>query len=290
MSHWWKLCGIVFCLCLSHSQAAEPATLSLDETTRTRCLKVLRDGLKSDEFWPSMHAAEGLSVSGFGAEVKESVARKVPTETDDQRRCGLARELVRAGDAARAQTLFDILGGQNPHGHTHAAESLFKIRQVGDGALLKRAMARGDQPKLAMMAAAALARSGNAEALVLLRKFAKDEDGENAKIAAWVLARVGNRSDLPALRDGARKFNEPLTKAYFEHALAALGDQDGLAALVRNLGHADPAVRTYACEFAPDARAISGKTALLKLLDDDVLDIRIRAAQALIQLSQSRSD
>ena len=141
-----------------------------------------------------------------------------------------------------------------------------------------------------MLFRSALARSGNAEALVLLRKFVRHDDGENAKIAAWVLARVGNSSDLPALREGARKFNEPLTRAYFEHALAALGDQEGLAALVRNLGHADPAVRTYACEFAPEARAISGKTALFKLLDDDVLDIRIRAAQALLQLAQSRSD
>ncbi len=290
MSHWWKLCGVVLSLVSWTAEAVEPGTLSLDEATRARCLKVLRGGLKSDEFWPSMHAAEGLSVSGFGAEVRESVALKVPTETDDQRRCGLARELVRAGDAARVQTLFDILGSEKPHGHTHAAESLFKIRQVGDGSLLKRAMARDEQPKLAIMAAAALARSGNAEAFVMLRKYVRHQDGEVAKLAAWVLARVGNSSDLPALRDGARRFKEPLTKAYFEHALAVLGDQDGQAALVRNLGHADPAVRTYACEFAPDARAISAKPALLKLLDDDVLDIRIRAAQALLQLSQSRND
>ncbi|HTN02138.1 MAG TPA: hypothetical protein VL132_09685, partial [Planctomycetaceae bacterium] len=60
-------------------------------------MQVLRDGFKSDEFWPSMHAAEGLTVAGYGAEVRQALPARIPAETDDQRKCGLARELVRAG-------------------------------------------------------------------------------------------------------------------------------------------------------------------------------------------------
>src|SRR5690242_10317620 len=74
--------------------------LDLDEAARARCLAVLRAGLGSDEFWPAMHAAEALTLEGLGAEVRASLAARLPGETDDQRRCGLARELVRAGDLA----------------------------------------------------------------------------------------------------------------------------------------------------------------------------------------------
>jgi sialidase-1 len=269
------------------ARAETPANVvDLDPATRARCLSVLRAGLTSGEFWPSMHAAEGLTLAGQGAEVRAMLVPMLPKEKDDQQRCGLARELVRTGDLAFAQVLLDILASPNPHGHVHAAESLFKVWQVGDGTLLRRAMAPGGHSKLTQMAAAALARWGNQEALALLRESVRVDDGESARIAAWILARTGDRSDLPALRSGARRFTEPLTKAYFEHALATLGDDEGMKALIRNLGHADPSVRVYAAEFAPDARAIGAKDALVRLLDDPVLDVRLRSAQALVQLAQ----
>lgn len=265
------------------AQAAEP--LDLDEPTRQRCLAVLREALRSDEFWPAMHAAEALSLAGLGAEVRAALEPKLTAETDAQRRCGLARELVRAGDRSRTAVLLDILADADPYGHVHASESLFKVRQLGDGTLLRRAMAKGDQPKLAIMAAAALARWGNPEAPALIRKLAQDPDGETARVAAWVLARVGDAGDLPSLRSGAERFDDPLTRAYFQHALAALGDGEGRAALVANLDHTDAAVRVYAAEFAPEARAVEAREALVRRLDDPVLDVRIRAAQALIQLA-----
>src|SRR5205823_224646 len=106
-------------------------TLDLDEATRARCLGVLRGGLESEEFWPSMHAAEALTLDGRGSEARALLGPKLPKETDDQRRCGLARELARAGDRAPLQVMLDILASPNPHGHVHACESLFKLREVG---------------------------------------------------------------------------------------------------------------------------------------------------------------
>ncbi|WP_406697930.1 exo-alpha-sialidase [Singulisphaera sp. Ch08] len=269
------------------AQAADPASpIEIDEATRARCLSVLKGALASDEFWPSMHAAEALTQAGFGADVRAALAPKLPRETDDQKRCGLARELSRAGDLSYVQVLTDILGSPNPHGHIHASESLYKIYQVGNGVMLRQALTRADQPKLVMMAGAALGRRGNREALDLVRKYVTDPDGETARIAAWVLARTGRASDLESLRAGAQRFSEPLTKAYFDHALAALGDADGRKALVQNLGHSDFNVRVYAAEFAPEARAVEAKDALVRLLDDPVLDVRIRAAQALLLLAK----
>jgi sialidase-1 len=278
------LCTTCFALSLP---AAEPASaLSLSGAERAKCLTILREGLASDEFWPAMHAAEGLSRAGLGAEVQKTLQPRVATETDDQRRCGLARELVRAGDLAHTQIMLDILASDDPFGHTHACESLFKVWQLGDGALMRKAMTDSQSPKKMLMAAAALARWGSPAAFELLRKHVRDDDGETARIAAWILARVGDASDVEALRSGAERFSDPLTRAYFEHALASLGDESGRAALIRNLGHEDPSVRVYACEFAPDARVAAAKNGLLRLLDDSVFDIRIRAADALLALSQ----
>ncbi|SIO41095.1 sialidase-1 [Singulisphaera sp. GP187] len=269
------------------AQAANPAPpLELDEATRDRCLTVLKGALASDEFWPSMHASEALTQAGQGALVEAALTPKLPKETDDQKRCGLARELSRAGDLSYVQVLLDILGSPSPHGHIHASESLFKIGQVGDGVKLRQAVTQADQPKLVMMAAAALGRAGNRAALDQVRTYVGDANGETARIAAWVLARTGRPADLESLRAGATRFSDPLTKAYFEHALASLGDADGLKALIRNLAHADFNVRVYAAEFAPEARAVEAKDALLHLLDDPVLDVRIRAAQALLLLAK----
>ncbi len=279
----YRITGFLLLLATASARADQ---LELDEATRGRCLAVLRDGLASAEFWPSMHAAEGLSRAGFGDEVRARLAPKVPAERDDQHRCGLARELVRAGDLSFVGVLCAVLEKADPYGHVHACESLFKVGQIGDGERLRAALGRSDEPKLAIMAAAALARWGNPAALATLREYVGDEDGETARIAAWVLARVGDRSDLAALRTGAKRFDDPLTRAYFEHALAALGDEDGRAALVRNLGSDDPNVRVYAAEFAPEARATGARAALVKLLDDEVLDVRIRASQALLQLAK----
>lgn len=263
-----------------------PDRISLDEATRARCLDVLRAGFASDEFWPSMHAAEGLSLEGFGAEVRSALTPRLVGEADVQHRCGLAREIARAGDLATVQVLIDTLAEPNARGHVHACESMFKVWQIGDGVLLRRVLAQTDHPQLKIMAAAALARWGSPSALGTLRAYVKSEDGEIARIAAWVLARTGDRSDVAALRAGTSRFNAPLTRAYFAHALAALGDADGRSALVKNLADADFNVRVYAAEFAPDARAVDAKDSLLRLLDDPVLDVRIRAADALLRLAR----
>jgi sialidase-1 len=59
-----------------------------------------------------------------------------------------------------------------------------------------------------------------------------------------------------------------------------------VTALLRNLADPDPAVRVSAAEFAPDARAVAALPILIKRLDDPVLDVRLRSAQALLLLAQ----
>ena len=266
--------------------AQQPAAIDLDTETTMKCLTILREGLASDEFWPAMHAAEGLSLAGHGAEVREALTLRLATETDGQRRCGLARELVRAGDRSQARVMLDLLAQPDPYAHVHAAESLFKVNEIGDGALLRAALADRGNTSKSMMAAAALARWGSGEALAFLREQVQSGDADVARIAAWVLGQVGDASDIPALQAGAARFSDPSARSFFEHALAAHGDPAGVAALAANLKSEDDGTRTMAANFAGEIGLAELRGDLQALLDDENLDARIRAAQSLLMLAK----
>lgn len=266
------------------SRAGEQASTD-DAKTHARCLELLRAGLGSDEFWPLMHAAEALTLAGQGQEVRAALAPRLPLEKDDQHRCGLARELVRAGDRAKAAVLLKILAKADTYGHTHAAESLYKVAESGDGQLLRRALG-APSVKTQLMAAAALARAGDQQVLQSVRRALSSEDREARRIAAWILTRLGDKSDIPQLKANAQREADPVDKVYAEHALAGLGDAAGLAALKNNLRNDNLEIRTYAAEIVGYCRAKELHAELVRLLDDPVLDVRIRAAQSLIVLGQ----
>ena len=252
---------------------------------QARCLGILRAGLRSEEFWPSIHAAEGLTLAGHGDEVRRALEPRLATEADDRRRCGIARELVRAGDRAKATVMLRILAKEDPHGHVHAAESLYKVGEIGDGKLLRRAMGETGNVKLQLMAAAALGRSGEDTAMRLLRERLDADDPTVRRIAAWVLARIGDRSDIPALRRNVARSKDALERCFAAHALAALGDAEGRRALLGNLRSDDASTRTYAAAFAGDAGIAEAIPALVALLGDSHLDARLRAAQSLLVLA-----
>ncbi|MEZ6072624.1 MAG: HEAT repeat domain-containing protein [Pirellulales bacterium] len=282
---------LVVFVCLTTRSVGAGDTIALDEATRGRCLETLREGLAgiddSDEsFWPAMHAAEALTLAGHGDEVYAVIVPRLDRETDDQHRCGLVRELVRAGRRSYAGVMLDILASDDPYGHVHACESLYKVNETGDGRLLRVAMTQTDNATQALMAAAALARWGNGDAYELLRRQVASDDADTARIAAWVLGRVGDTRDIAALRAALGRHQDPVVRAYVQHALAALGDEAGRAALAENLQNDDPAIRTYAAVFAGDARATECANALVAMLDDNHVDARIRAAQSLLVLAQ----
>lgn len=263
--------------------------IELSEKNRVKCLEVLRAGLLSDDFWPAMHAAEALTLGGHGEEVIEKLETRLPIETDDQRRCGLARELVRAGKKNYAQVMLEILAGDDPHGHVHAAESLYKVGVVGDETALRRAFADTSNVILQLMAAAALGRQGDSESMEFLRKQIKTGDHNTARIASWVLARIGSKDDIPEIRRRRDISVEKLQRVFHENSLALLGDDEGLQSFERNLVSEEANFRTYAATFVGDARATQYAPQLIALLDDPHLDTRIRAAQSLLVLSKPSS-
>ncbi len=281
-----RIVSIIVALLPIFSIGAQDSTqITLDSATREKCLSVLRAGLRGDEFWPSMHAAEGLTLGGHGLEVIEYLTPKLKTETDDQHLCGIAREIVRAGDRSAVPVMLTILGGDNSYGHVHAAESLFKVFETGDGQSMRLAHAQSGNLKLKLMAAGALVRGGDTAALQTVRNLLNDGDPQNYTIAAWVLGQIGDSSDIPRLKAQLARCPDAATRANFEHALAILGDPDGMQALEQNLTSGDNAIRTYAATFAGDARATGTVDRLKVMLEDPFSDARIRAAQALLVLA-----
>ena len=276
---------IVWLLPMLSCNAQDFTRITLDSATREKCLIVLRSGLRGEEFWPSMHAAEGLTLGGHGLEVIEYLTPKLTTETDDQHLCGIAREIARAGDRSVLPVMRDILTGDKSYGHVHAAESLFKVFEVGDLQPMLRAYEQNDNIKLKLMAAGALVRCRYAPPLQTVRDLLGDGDPQNYTIAAWVLGQIGDSSDIPRLKAQLTRCPDATTRANFEHALAILGDPDGLKSLEKNLTSEDNSIRTYAATFASDARAIGAADRLKAMLDDPFPDARIRAAQSLLVLA-----
>ena len=127
--------------------ADEPVTsISLSEVTRSVCLQILQETVQQanetpdNKFWPAMHAAEALTLAGHAEDVRKALTRLLKTEKNDQHRCGLARELVRAGDRSQVAVMLNILTRENSNGHVHACESLYKVNEIGDGIAMRQAM------------------------------------------------------------------------------------------------------------------------------------------------------
>ena len=113
------------------SIAQDANRITLEAATRAKCLQVAGGRLRGEEFWPAMHAAEGLTLGGHGSEVIEYLSPKQTTETDDQHFCGIAREIVRAGDPSafavllpfkvQAQAVFSELNAKSCWFHPRVA-------------------------------------------------------------------------------------------------------------------------------------------------------------------------
>ncbi|MGN6546091.1 MAG: HEAT repeat domain-containing protein, partial [Aureliella sp.] len=254
---------------------------------REKCLTILRKGMEADEFWPAMHAAEALTQAGQGDEVISQLRDRLPGERDDQHRCGLARELVRAGDRCALSVLFEILGDADSNGRNHAAESLYKIGEVGDGKLMREALAQSANPALQLWAAAALVKSGDDEPRELLRKQLRSDDREIRNLVAFILSRIGTQEDAAALNQTLQRETDATARARLICALASIGDAKARDELKRNLTSEDAAIRTMSAECAGPGGCWNCEPQLRRLLDDETLDVRVRAAHALIMLNRN---
>lgn len=272
----------------SKTLTAEEYTYCLADSVaiQVRCLEILRDSLKSKNFWVSIHAVEGLLDAGLSSELRPQLSVRLADEQDDQRRCGLARELIRAGDMAQSRVILSILDKSEPYAHLHAVESLYKVGVVGDRMMISNLIKNSPDPKTKLMAAAVLARSGDSQALRQLRSWIQNDQEEICSLAAWAIGRLGTKSDISSLQRKRDSIQNPVFRSYFDHALAALGDRAGLEKLCNNLSAGEPTIRTAAASFAKDIGDPCLLPSLHLMLNDSYEDARVRAAHALLQFQK----
>ena len=55
--------GMLGC-CDSQVVVAGPVRAAVSQAVQSRCLSILQAGLEGKDFWPSIHAAEGLTLGG----------------------------------------------------------------------------------------------------------------------------------------------------------------------------------------------------------------------------------
>lgn len=264
------------------AQSAAVNAFNLDDNIREYALAILRDGLHDEDYAPSLHAAEGLTLAGYADEIFPVFETKLMNERTDAQRAGIAREIARAGDLSKIELLSDILSKNDPSSRIAAAEGLYKLGEIGDLGAMKRAAQSREDVILHLMASGALARQGNKEALDAIKTTYLEGDIDAIRIGAWLIGRVGAPEDADLLQSRLSAVADETTEAFIYHAMAALGSEMGLAKLVENLSSVDPSIRAYAATFAGDADAVSLSEKLIDLLEDPVADVRYRAAQTLL--------
>ncbi|MEZ4699890.1 MAG: HEAT repeat domain-containing protein [Rhodothermales bacterium] len=272
-----------------HAPVPPPAVYLLTANVHEQCMQTLRQGMLQGDPETVIHAAEALTGARYTFDVQPVLLDLLTVVKDAPVRAGLIGELVRSGYDGSIVLLQDMLLGQNMESRLAAARTLFTIGRVGDTLLLQEAMKEGEDGRLRVYAAAALQRSGRGETLGFIRSRALSDDPIVRGIAADVLLQLGEASDIPLLNASLELARYDADRYYVERALAVLGDPAGRAALYAQLSSNDSVTRSQAARAAAEAWLVDGASQLYAMLNDPVLDVRVRAAHALLILSDPES-
>ena len=227
-----------------------------------RCLTVLRAGLKSDEFWPAMHAAEGLTVAGQGRR-SAGCHRRSRTAADDQKHA--AWLVKRCGPAIEAKSRCCSRYCKSPDRTatpTRPRACLKSLKSAMAAPCGRRWQGRRYEAEADGCCGAGSLRPS--EGLDIVRGSSR------VTMSSTVKRRFGSSGRFAALatsspfekRCPAKRSAGP---AYCINALACLGDEKAKRLLGENLRSESPAVRTYSAEFAGYCRATSLRDELIKL-------------------------
>ncbi len=266
------------------------ASYLLTGNTHQRCLQVLREGLQSDEFWPSIHAAEALIDADYGFEATPILLQRRERETDRRRIAGYARALLKTDNTQALLDLQDILLSDDTEARILAAEALFRNARIGNPTILAEATDSLNSSRLRVFAAATLTITHQANMLDIIREALQSNDPAARYIAADVLPMVGSaEKDRAMLLDRRDLAHSDFENLYFIRALAIFGVGDAYAELLDFLDHPDPTIRSRAAFAMAETWNVSEGKRLVDLLEDPALAVRVRAAQALFTLSNPTS-
>jgi hypothetical protein len=177
----------------------------------------------------------------------------------------------------RRSLLTQALAAGEPDVQYAALQQLAAMEDPATLALCRQWARRPSAPGH-LLTLAAVARSGDPEAIARVRTLLPDLDGEELLAAGLALARQNDPRGLDAVR-GLLNGPDELLQLKTAAALAGLGDPSGLSRLERELTNTNPWIRLRSLEYlVPLVRTPTPE--IWRLMADDLPWIRVRAAEA----------
>jgi sialidase-1 len=205
-------------------------------------------------------------------------------ETDDSKRCGLAREIVRAGDKSKIKILSRILADPNSNGRGHATESLYKIEKLGNLDLLVKCAGDDEHRKVQMWSCAALVRAGHKEFLPVLRRFVSSNDPLENSLSTYILGQLGEIRQKELVKERLKEQPKSLYSFFYTAGLVYMKDECALQQLPEFFESKDETIRSLAINTAGTVNPYRFKQKAINMLKDSADNVRIRAAHALINM------
>ncbi len=283
------IAGILFLAsCKSTEEVPEPYLLTANQ--HEKCMEVLREGLHSDEFWASIYAGEALVRNEYSFDVTPLFRERLAEEQDAQKRAAYASVLTRSGDTDALIELQDVLLTNDIEAQILAAQGMFRTASVADAQLLEEAMAEGNDGRLRMFAAAALALVEDANTVDFIRSNLSSEDPINRYTAADIIPVLGTaKKDTLSLLVQQKNEQSEFEQFFTDRALAIFRHNPSRKTLAGFLDHNDPTIRARAAYAMAEAWIVEESDRLYAMLNDPARAVRVRAAQALLILSNPMS-
>lgn len=236
-------------------------------------------------------AAEALCDIAFEApravrgEFAVAVVRLLADEQSEVRCAGLAlaSEVL---DGAEAQAIFErAVAEKDPRVRLEAVGRLADLASPTSRGVLAAALEDGEANIRFEAARGMVALKHPAGLSVLLAAL---DDSELRFRAAAALAQLGNAEALPKLREVFGRWLLPaFDRTQVAGALAALGDETGVAHLIKRLGSRWSMDRAMAMELLGEVKAAPAKGKLLEVLADPKDPSRGAAARGLGRLGDA---
>lgn len=267
-----------------------PPSNLLTANTFDKSLQILRQGLHSDEFWPSIHSAEALIDAGYGFEVNPVLREKLKAEEKDVYRASIAKALLRGGRRDAIVVLQDIILGNDEAAQLESLKGLFHEVAVADTSIVGNLLRTTTSEQIHVYALALLHVTEKEKTVDQIREKMTSSDPLARVAALDVLPFIGSSeqdtTQIKSVLSTAASTTEQLAA---HRALAILDHAPSRGRLVRYTGNADPSIRSIALYAMAESWLIEDVEQIYPLLEDSSLSVRVRAAQALLTLNDSGS-
>jgi len=277
----------------------------VDDGVRQRASQLLHAALEREQAWIKVHAAEALLAAGDTQGVKAAFDRELSLKGNERPyRIGIWRVLAQAArnDEARQgwiKNIVDAFSDVDGTDRLHAAETLGKLgyRAPSDDRDMFELAAKEATGPLAANARWVLANGGRAKADAQLVDLLSSDDGATRGAAAYAIrflpkipVALWGKLLAAARREpegaGADIVRASLVSAAFVHAPVEQQKATFKAELVKYARTGSADAKAEACA----ALAMQGQDEdvplLVSLLDDGNVDVRVAAANAILQIDR----